>query len=518
MVNYSVDKESDIPLYIQIRDAIQEGIRAGELRPGDRLPPVASLAREIGVTQATIRRAVQDLCDAGQACCHVGRGTFILDAANNVETTPPERTVDRRPFEAIGGNNRFAPPNPLEFAARRLRMGVGKALRDIMSLAERAGIIHLTKGVPDPSLLPENFLEDITRDTLASGTSHLIEATDPLGSYELRAEIARRFTAQGTKVNPEQVLITNGSIQAVSLLAQANLESGRPVICETPCFKGITDTFGAMGHWVETITRDAEGPRPDLLNRLPDGSPYLLYLCPYAHNPMGTHLSPERSGLLIEWAKKTGSTLVADELFRDLCWGDNVPPSIMKELGPEQSVVISSLSKSVMTGLRLGWLISSAQRVQELAQLKRLMDHSSPALIQGLALAIFQSGRFDAHTERMAHLYRQRREAMLKALDRYMPKEVTWTRPEGGFSLLFELPRGYSSVALFLSAIDRGVAFLPGPLFDIDQRFVHCCRLSYAWSDEAQIKEGIELLAGAVEEFLRRPPGESGLSGLGSYQ
>jgi DNA-binding transcriptional MocR family regulator len=257
---------------------------------------------------------------------------------------------------------------------------------------------------------------------------------------------------------------------------------------------------------------------PDLLHRLPTGSPYLLYLCPYAHNPMGTNLSSERSGVLVEWVKKTGSTIIADELFKDLCWGDNALPSIMKELGPEQSVVISSLSKSVMTGLRLGWLISSAQRVQELAQLKRLMDHSCPALIQGLALTIFQSGRFDAHTGRMALLYRQRRETMLTALDRYMPKEVTWTRPEGGFSLLFELPRGYSSVALFLSAIDRGVAFLPGPLFDIDQRFVNCCRLSYAWSDEGRIKEGIELLAGAVEEFLRRPPGDSGLSGLGSYQ
>jgi 2-aminoadipate transaminase len=107
---------------------------------------------------------------------------------------------------------------------------------------------------------------------------------------------------------------------------------------------------------------------------------------------------------------------------------------------------------------------------------------------------------------------------MLRALERYMPEGVSWTRPEGGFSLLLELPRGYSSVALFLFAINKGVSFLPGPLFDIDQRFVNCCRIGYAWSDEAEIKEGIELLASAVEQFIRRPPGDSGLSGLGSYQ
>ncbi len=517
MVNYTIDKQSDTPLYIQIRDVIQEAIRLGELHPGDRLPSVSSLAKEIGVTQATVRRALQDLSDAGQACCHVGRGTFIQNPSS-AETNPGEFRENRKPVTALGATNLSAAHNPLEYAARRLRMGVGKALRDIMSLADKPGIIHLTKGVPDPTFLPKNFLEELCRETLADNAANLLEATDPLGRYELRTEIARRFSAEGTPVRPEQVLITNGSIQGVTLIAQENREIGRRVICETPCFKGITDTFAAMGHWVETITRDNEGPMPDLLNQLPNGNPYLFYLCPYAHNPMGTHLSRERAALLVDWAKKTGSTIVADELFKDLSWADNNPASIMKDLGAEQTIVVSSLSKSIMTGLRCGWIISSEQRIQQLAQLKRLNDHSCPSLIQGLALTIFQSGRFAEHTGKMAAMYHQRREAMLKALDRYMPREVSWTRPDGGFSLLLELPRGYSSVALFLSAIDKGVSFLPGPLFDIDQRFVNCCRISYAWSDEAEIKEGIELLASAVEEFILRPPGDSGLSGLGSYQ
>jgi DNA-binding transcriptional MocR family regulator len=295
------------------------------------------------------------------------------------------------------------------------------------------------------------------------------------------------------------------------------METGQRVVCETPCFKGMTDTFAAMGHWVETLTRDAHGLGEAQLAQLPPDLSYLLYVCPYAHNPMGTHLSRERLEVLVDWARRTGSLIVADELFKDLGWSRDKPPSILRELGPEQTVVVSSLSKSVMTGLRLGWLISSPQRIQQLAQLKKLMDHSSPSLIQGMALTIFRSGRYDAHIGRMAEIYRQRRDVMLKALERYMPEEIAWTRPDAGFSLLLELPKGYSSVALFLSAIDKGVAFLPGPLFDIDQRFVHCCRLSYAWSEEDEIKEGIELLASAIEDFLRRTPGDSGLSGLGSF-
>jgi 2-aminoadipate transaminase len=516
---YTIDKQSDTPLYMQIRNNIEAAILSGELSPGDKLPPVTSLAKDIGVTQATVRRALQDLGKAGHTCCHVGRGTFIQDAANITEHEQSELPYDTGQNDTRLNINRSPTQNSSEFAARRLRIGVGKALSDIMSLAERPGIIQLTRGVPDPALLPESFLQEITMETLQNGGNDLIETTDSLGRYDLRREIADKFTKRGTLITPEQVLITNGSLQATTLIAQANIEMKHNIICETPCFKGITDTFAAMGNWVETITRDSHGPIANLLpDRLPDRNPFLLYLCPYAHNPTGTNLSKERYALLVEWAKRTGSLIVADEIFRDLCFDEAPPPSLMQELGADQTIVVSSLSKSVMTGLRLGWLISSPQRVQQLAILKRLMDQSCASLIQGLALTILKSGRFDAHTKKMQAIYQNRRDTLLKALHRYMPKEVTWTTPDGGYSLLLELPRGYSSISMFLAAIDKGVSILPGPLFDIDHRFVHCFRISYAWIDEEQIKEGIELLGSAVEMFLSRPPGDTGLGGIGSYQ
>jgi DNA-binding transcriptional MocR family regulator len=515
---YTIDKESDIPLYMQIRNKIEEAIVQGKLRPGDKLPSVTRLASDIGVTQATVRRALQDLGAEGFTCCHVGRGTFIQDGAVTPEEDHRETPDASRLTDMSKRNTRPSNENSREFAARRMRMGIGKALNDIMSLAEKPGTIHLTRGVPDPRLLPESFLEETTMETLQKGGIELLESTDPLGRYDLRREIAERFTRHGTAVSAEQVLITNGSMQAITLLAQANLEWQYNIICETPCFTGITDSFAAMGHGVETITRDAQGPIPALPNRPSGHNPFLLYLCPYAHNPMGTSLSKERYTMLVDWAKKTGSLLVADEIFRDLCFDEAPQPSLMQDLGAEQTVVIGSLSKSVMTGLRLGWLISSPQRVQQLAVLKRLMDQSCASLIQGLACTIFQSGRFDSHTQKMRSIYRTRRNTLLKSLKKYMPQEITWTEPDGGFSLLLELPRGYSSVAMFLAAIEKGVAILPGPLFDIDHRFVHCFRISYAWTNEEQIKEGIELLASAVEAFISRPPGDSGLSGIGSYQ
>ena len=115
-------------------------------------------------------------------------------------------------------------------------------------------------------------------------------------------------------------------------------------------------------------------------------------------------------------------------------------------------------------------------------------------------------------------LYRQRMTFLISMLEKYMPKGVTWTTPETGFSIMAQLPKGYSSIALLLFAIDKGVSFLPGPLFDIDHLYVNHIRMSVAWSDELLIKEGVELLADAVSEFISTPPGDSGLSGFGGYQ
>ncbi len=272
---YSIDKQSDTPLYMQVRNNIEAAIVSGELTPGDKLPSVTSLAKDIGVTQATVRRALQDLGKAGHTCCHVGRGTFIQDAASIYEHEQSEVSTDTGQNQTRPNNNRSLNQNSSEFVARRLRTGIGKALSDIISLADRPGIIQLTRGVPDPAFLPESFLQEITAETFQNGGNEFIEAADSLGRYDLRREIADRFTQRGTLITPEQVLITNGSLQAITLVAQANIEMKHNVICETPCFKGITDTFTAMGNWVETIPAIRKVPLPTCRT----GFPTRIHFC-----------------------------------------------------------------------------------------------------------------------------------------------------------------------------------------------------------------------------------------------
>ncbi len=137
--------------------------------------------------------------------------------------------------------------------------------------------------------------------------------------------------------------------------------------------------------------------------------------------------------------------------------------------------------------------------------------------MQGVSLAFFQFGAYDRHLEKIRKIYMERRDVMLSCLDQLMPEGVGWTKPNGGFALWVTLPRGYSSVALLISVLDKGINLVPGPIFDMDQRFVNSFRLSWAWTDVEQIMEGMEILADSVKEMLRRPPGDSGLSGLGHF-
>lgn len=501
-----LDRSSKKPLYAQIRDALKQAIDADQLKAGDRLPTVAAFAKELGVTQSTIRRALEDLSKAGLTRCHVGRGTFVAEPA--AEEDPGKRTDDgqatRQPSVVRAKDPAFA------MAARQLRMGIAKSLEALLPLSQRPGLIQFTSGVPDPSLTREGILKELAAEAMAGGDVSFHAYGDPMGIAPLREALAERFG-----IKADQIMITSGSQQGISLMAQYALENRHRIICESPLYIGIANAFGAVGHWVESVARDREGPIPERLRRLSGEGPCMVYTCPDLHNPMGTDMTDERRAVLTQWIREHNGILIADEIFRDLHFDAPGHPSFMGDIDANHTVVVGSLSKAFMTGLRIGWLVTSAERVRSLLSLKRAMDLGCPSLMQGIARVLLTSGQYDAHLERARAHYRKRRDTALDALAQYMPDGVTWTEPQGGFHMWMELPEGYSSIALFLAAVERGVAIIPGPYGDVDHRFVHGFRFGYGSLTPEQIVEGIQLLSDAVESVLQGPPGEPGLSGLG---
>jgi len=501
------DKTSDIPLYIQIRDSLREEIRSGARSAGDRLPPVTVLAAEKSVTPATVRRALQDLSAEGLITSHVGRGTFVSSVAARAQPAahPQESRPEAEPpsHEAIAAGN-------------RLRANIARSLSDLLGLSQRPGIIAFTRGIGDPDTVERGTLTRLATRALESGEEIFWDYGDPRGLPSLRTAIADLYRARGLDVGADHVLVTSGSQQAIALVAQQAAETSARVLCETPCYGGVTSAFAAYGLWTEPIVRDDEGPSAAALVDDPRLENSYLYLCPVLHNPMGLDVSPARGALVSAWARRNGVTLVSDEVFRDLHAEGPEPASFLADPGPESAIVLGSLSKSFISGLRVGWLVSSEERVRELARIKKTMDLGCPPLMQGIAEAFIRDkDGLAAHRERVRAHYLALRDVTLASLESSMPQGVSWTRPAGGFQLWVTLPQGYSSVALYLRAIERGVAFLPGPMQDADGRFANSFRLCYGSLRAEEIRAGIRILGEATREFLASAPGDAGSGGLG---
>lgn len=489
------NKASDIPLFIQIRDDLRGKILDGTLPAGARIPTVTALAGKNGVTAATIRRAMQDLIAERLVTTHVGRGTFVR------ESTP----------------SLAAPAKPARAPSRVLGHTVARNLSDMMGLAHKKGVIAFTRGIGDPLTVEKGILKRLAGEALASGEEMFWDYGDSRGLPALREAISRAYLERGISVSANSILVTSGSQQAISLVAQQASETGAPVICETPCYAGVTNALSAFGLPVLTVPRDAEGPIVGLLPEGADAEGAVLYLCPILHNPTGTDISASRRSEVSAWAARNRATVVSDEVYRDLHFGEaNEIPSFMRDGAGHDTIALGSLSKSFISGLRVGWVVAPEERIASLTAIKKAMDLGCPPLMQGIARAFLESpDGYDAHRKRVLGHYRALRDETVDALSRLMPEGVSWTTPQGGFQLQLTLPRGFSSVELFPRAIERGVAFLPGPLQEFDGQGAEHIRLCYGSLAQEDIREGIKRLSRATAEYLARGPGSP--AGLGDF-
>ena len=342
MVKIEVDKKSGKPLYVQIRDRISRAIQDREILPGDKLPTVAAFAKQIGVTQATIRRALEDLKKQGLTQCHVGRGTFVAEPG----CREPDAAVPNR--SGVG-------PDPGEgtlpaLAARRFRRRVSKGLCDLVAAADRPGTIDFAKGYPDPGLMAPGVFKEMAALALEADERSYLPYGDLQGMPELRQLVADRYNSQGVEISSDQVLITIGSQQGASIAALDAAEKKRRVFIETPCFQGTVDAFAGHGNWVESVT-GLNGQ--DLVGQLGAGSKTgssLLGICPDFHNPVGTCLDLDEKMQIAAWAKEWDGIVLSDEIFQDLRFEGERSVPLISLAGDKRTIVTASLSKSLMTG------------------------------------------------------------------------------------------------------------------------------------------------------------------------
>jgi len=493
-----LNPDGGAPLYQQIDHAIRAAINGGQLKDGERIPSVVELSRKLGINKLTVVKAFQKLEKAGLVHSEVGRGTFI--------STP----VSQAPAILDG-----EPAPEVARSIRRLREGYARGLRELMMIERRPGTINLSGGVPNPDTVAEDLLERLCREVLAHHPRRLYEYAGPAGLPELREAIARRL-APAIPIAPDEIIQTNGSQQALSLAALAAREDGRLALCETPTYSAIPSMFMMYGETVQSVARETgtSALNVDQLAAASAGRRVVLYVCPDFQNPTGETMSAGHRHELAQWARRNDALVIVDEIFRDLRFEGDEPPSLYAMLPPGRRILVSSISKSFMTGLRSGFLAADRAIINELLAFKRYVDLGGPSLTQAIS-AVFLRNGYDEHLQKVRAAYRVGRDAAVGGLEKYMAKSVAWTRPQGGFQLWVTMPPAISSIQLFLAAAEQGVSIVPGPAHDVDGRFLNCFRLGYGYCPPEEIRTGIARLGQIIQRLGARGAGQGPASGLG---
>ena len=400
--------------------------------------------------------------------------------------------------------------------AQRTRGIKSSAIRELLKITQRPEVISFAGGLPASELFPaERFREACSRVLEQHGRLALqYGATE--GYEPLREMIARHIARYGIRAGAENVLITSGSQQALDLIGKLLINSGDRVLVEAPTYLGALQAFNVYGADYVSVPSDADGLRTDLLEAPLRSGPKFMYILPNFQNPGGTTLSEGRRHELVLLADRYGIPIVEDDPYGQLRFeGEHLSPLVVidRENLPRDDgysignvIYLSTFSKTLAPGLRLGWIVAPPQVIAKLVQLKQGADLHTSTFTQIVAYEVARDNFLDEHVKLIRRIYCERRDVMLEVLAQSFPPEVTWTRPKGGLFLWVTLAEGMDAQKLFERAIRENVAFVPGDSFYApnghSQEGRRHLRLNFSAAKPELIREGIRRLSIAVKRQL----------------
>lgn len=387
-------------------------------------------------------------------------------------------------------------------AAGRLRDVASSPVRDILALTQRPGVISFAGGLPAPELFDAEGLREAFATALADDAARrTLQYSTTEGDPRLRAAIARRLGARGLPTEPDDVLVTSGSQQALTLVAAVLLEPGDVVLVEEPSYLAALQCFQMAGARLVPVPCDDDGLDPDALAALVRRErPKLLYTVPTFHNPTGRTLPLERRAAIAATAERLGLWIVEDDPYGELRYrGEPVAPIAVLPGAQDRTIALSTLSKVLVPGLRIGWLRAPAGLRRALVVAKQAADLHTSTIDQAAAAHWLDTKDLDAHVAGLRAAYGPRRDALVAALGETLPAGSRWTQPDGGMFVWARLPGGWDAEALLRDALEREVAFVPGWPFYAGPPDRATLRLSFTTHTTAEIAEGMARLRAAVD-------------------
>jgi 2-aminoadipate transaminase len=377
-------------------------------------------------------------------------------------------------------------------------------LGGILALVNAQGMINFSGGFPEPSLFPTDALGDIAKRLLAEDAAVALQYAPSEGIESTRHAIADRLLeTDGHRPADDELMITSGGIDGVTLVAKTMLDPGDVVVVEEPSYLGAVSGFAAYEARLRGVPMDEHGLDVDAFAALLAASPTppkLLYTIPDFQNPSGRSLSADRRLALVALCRRYGVLIVEDVAYSQLAFDQQPVPSLWA-LAPDVVVQLGTFSKIFFPGVRLGWAAGPAPIIAQLAVAKQNSDQCAGALGQRMLEEFLRAGVLDTHLPRARALYRSRGATMATALATHMAGLATWTVPRGGFFCWVRVP-GVDTTVLADAARAASVAFVPGAGFFSEHPDQEHLRLSFSRVSETDIDEGIVRLAAAVRAAL----------------
>ncbi len=400
------------------------------------------------------------------------------------------------------------------FAQRTQRI-TASMIRELLKLTEEPDIISFAGGLPAPEVFPVEEVRAATERVLKDHPTTALQYTTTEGYRPLRELLVRHMGRYGVEVGPENVLVTSGSQQALDLVGKLLINPGDRVLVEEPTYLGALQAFNAYQADYLPVPIDDDGMDVGALDEQLRAGPKFVYALPNFQNPGGVTLSLERRRRLVERATATGIPIVEDDPYGQLRFEGEHLPSLVK-LDAETHgcangektftgnvLYLSTLSKTLAPGLRIAWVVAPEVVISKLVQIKQGADLHTSTFCQYVAYEVARGGFLDRHVRRIRTVYGERRDAMLRALDRHAPPGVRWTRPGGGLFLWATLPEGFDTLTLLDDAIAERVAYVPGSAFYPCGGGARTMRLNFSYAAPAVIEEGIKRLCKVIERKIK---------------
>jgi DNA-binding transcriptional MocR family regulator len=389
----------------------------------------------------------------------------------------------------------------------------------MLKITQHSEIISFAGGLPAPELLPIRELEEATHRVLQEEGAQALQYSTTEGYLPLREKLVARMAARGgMHTTVEEVLITTGAQQALDLTGKLFLDEGDTVICESPTYVGAISALKVFApRWVEVPTDD-EGMDLEALERRLEccDRVKLIYVVPNFQNPTGTTWSLERRRRFAEIVARHSVAVVEDDTYGELRFEGSPLPPIKSFDSKGYIVYIGTFSKVLSPGMRIGWLTASSPLYEKYVILKQGSDLHTSTLCQMQISAYLEMFDFDKSLSRMRAVYRERRDAMIHALEKEMPKGVRFSRPSGGLFLWVELPLHMDARELLRRALELDVAFVPGGSFFPKGNKENTLRLSYSQMPVARIEEGVRRLSAAARGMMSAGTEDTRPSGVES--